>query len=98
MDIIRSVRNIRAEVNVPMSKKIELMIKPAGESEAAILSRNGELHQPFLRYIQLEIDIAMPAPDKAMTAVVTGAELYLPLAGLIDIAQEIARLEKEFQA
>ena len=31
MDIIRSVRNIRAEVNVPMSKKVELMIKPAGE-------------------------------------------------------------------
>jgi len=30
-----------------------------------------------------------------MTAVVTGAELYLPLAGLIDIDQEIARLEKE---
>ena len=38
------------------------------------------------------------APDKAMTAVVTGAELYLPLAGLIDIAQEIARLEKELQS
>lgn len=30
-----------------------------------------------------------------MTGIVTGAELYLPLAGLIDIAQEIARLEKE---
>ena len=29
MDIIRSVRNIRAEVNVPMSKKVELLIKPA---------------------------------------------------------------------
>lgn len=32
-----------------------------------------------------------------MTAVVTGVEMYLPLAGLIDIAQEITRLEKEIQ-
>jgi valyl-tRNA synthetase len=94
-DIIRSVRNIRAEVNVPMSKKVELMIKPAGESEAAILSRNGEFISRFCGTSQLEIDIAIHAPDKAMTAVVTGAELYLPLAGLLDIDQEIARLEKE---
>jgi valyl-tRNA synthetase len=39
----------------------------------------------------------LPHPEKAMTAVVTGAELFLPLAGLIDISQEVARLEKEIQ-
>ena len=33
-----------------------------------------------------------------MTAIITGAELYLPLAGLIDITQELARLEKELQS
>ncbi|MNC09631.1 Valine--tRNA ligase [compost metagenome] len=46
----------------------------------------------------MEIDAKLEAPAKAMTGVVTGAELYLPLAGLIDIAQEIARLEKEIQS
>ena len=40
----------------------------------------------------------LAAPDKAMTAIITGAELYLPLAGLIDITQEIARLDKELQS
>ena len=45
----------------------------------------------------LEMDWQFSSPDKAMTAIVTGAELYLPLAGLIDIAQEIARLDKELQ-
>ncbi|MNV99201.1 Valine--tRNA ligase [compost metagenome] len=43
------------------------------------------------------MNTALEVPAKAMTAVVTGAELYLPLAGLIDIAQEITRLEKEIQ-
>src|SRR5690606_14604340 len=40
MDIIRSVRNIRAEMNVPMSKKVEMLIKPRDEEIAAILREN----------------------------------------------------------
>ncbi|GGD54545.1 valine--tRNA ligase [Paenibacillus nasutitermitis] len=97
MEIIRSVRNIRAEVNVPMSKKVELLIKPSGEAEAAILNRNEEFVSRFCGTSRLAINMSQAAPDKAMTAVITGAELYLPLAGLIDIDQEIARLEKEIQ-
>jgi valyl-tRNA synthetase len=97
MEMIRAVRNIRAEVNVPMSKKIEMLIKPSGETEAAILSRNEEFIKRFCGTSMLETGLHISAPDKAMTAILTGAELYLPLAGLIDIAQEIARLEKEHQ-
>lgn len=98
MDIIRSVRNIRAEVNVPMSKKIELLIKPQDAQAMAVLSRNEEYLKRFCGTSLLELDPALTAPAKAMTGVVTGAELYLPLAGLIDIAQEIARLEKEVES
>lgn len=97
MDIIRAVRNIRAEVNVPMSKKIELLIKPSSEAEAAIFARNEEFIKRFCGTSMLEVSLQISAPDKAMTAIITGADLYLPLAGLIDIAQEIARLEKEHQ-
>ncbi|SFE24046.1 valyl-tRNA synthetase [Paenibacillus catalpae] len=98
MDIIRAVRNVRAEVNVPMSKKVELLIKPSGEAEAAIVSRNEEFIRRFCGTSSFETGLGIAAPDKAMTAIVTGAELYLPLAGLIDISQEIARLEKELAA
>ncbi|WP_010270869.1 valine--tRNA ligase [Paenibacillus senegalensis] len=97
MGIIRSVRNIRAEVNVPMSKKIELLIKPANEEAAEILQRNEEYIKRFCNTSLLQVDTAMASPDKAMTALVTGAEIFLPLAGLIDITQELARLEKELQ-
>ncbi|WP_397310102.1 valine--tRNA ligase [Paenibacillus darwinianus] len=97
MEMIRAVRNIRAEVNVPMSKKIDLLVNVSGEAELAILNRNEEFVRRFCGTSNLEIGLGLSAPDKAMTAVVTGAELYLPLAGLIDISQEIARLEKELQ-
>lgn len=97
MDIIRAVRNIRAEVNVPMSKKIELMIKPSSEEMLSILARNEHYIARFCNTSQYEASLQITAPDKAMSSIVTGAELYLPLAGLIDIAQEIARLEKELE-
>ncbi|MGQ7642447.1 valine--tRNA ligase, partial [Streptococcus suis] len=44
---------------------------------------------------ELVISREIEAPELAMSAVLTGAELFLPLAGLINIEEEIARLEKE---
>lgn len=97
MDVIRAVRNIRAEVNVPMSKKIELMLSAADENVLGIVERNADYIRRFCNTSEYQAGLGLEAPDKAMTAIVTGVELYLPLAGLIDIEQEIARLEKEVQ-
>lgn len=95
MDVIRTVRNIRAEMNVSLGKKIELMIKPANEEAEALLKQGEEYIRRFCNPERLEIESSLNVPDKSVSAVVTGAEIYLPLAGLIDISQEIARLEKE---
>ncbi|MCE5170237.1 valine--tRNA ligase [Paenibacillus profundus] len=97
MDIIRAVRNIRAEVNVPMSKKIELLVKPTDAGTETNVTSNLEYVERFCGTSKLEVSQQVSAPNKAMSAVVTGAELFLPLAGLIDIGQEIARLEKEVE-
>ncbi|MCD5323745.1 MULTISPECIES: valine--tRNA ligase [Pontibacillus] len=93
--IIRSVRNIRAEVDTPMSKQIQLMIKANTEEIANQLEENRHYLDRFCNPSELIIDANLTAPDKAMSAVITGAELYLPLEGLIDIEEEIARLKKE---
>ncbi len=97
MDMIRAVRNIRAEVNVPMSKKIELLVKPTDAGTETNVTNNLEYVERFCGTSKLEVSQQVSAPNKAMSAVVTGAELFLPLAGLIDIGQEIARLEKEVE-
>lgn len=95
MNIIRAVRNIRAEVNVPMSKKVELLIKPADQEIQQVIQRNTIYIERFCGTSSFSMDVDMAHPDQAMTAVVSGAELFLPLAGLIDISQEIERLKKE---
>jgi valyl-tRNA synthetase len=97
IEIIRSIRNTRAEMNVPMSRQITLLIKPKDEATAEILTRGQSYIKRFCNPDQLTISTAATAPDKAVSNVVSGAELFMPLAGLIDIDAEIARLEKESQ-
>lgn len=95
VEMIRSVRNIRSEVNTPLSKKIKIFIKAKDETILQTLNNNTAYIERFCNPEELIIGIDISAPDKAMTAVVTGAELFLPLEGLINIEEELARLQKE---
>lgn len=97
VDIIRSVRNIRAEVNTPMSKQVPLFIAAKDESTAAVLEANKAYIEKFCNPETLSIGVGIEAPGQSMSAVVTGAEIFLPLAGLINVEEEIARLNKELE-
>ncbi len=97
VDIIRSVRNIRAEVQTPMSKKIKMMVKAHDENTLKTLETNRAYLERFCNPETLTMAIDIDTPEKAMTAVVTGAEIFLPLEGLINVEEEIARLEKELE-
>ena len=97
VDIIRSVRNIRAEVNTPMSKQIKLNIKAKNDGILASLENNRHYVERFCNPSELNMGTEIETGEKAMTAVVTGAELFLPLEGLINMEEEIARLEKELE-
>ncbi|WP_060678350.1 valine--tRNA ligase [Virgibacillus halodenitrificans] len=95
VSIIKSVRNIRAEVDTPMSKQIKLIIQAESQSIMDALESNREYLQRFCNPSELVIATNVEAPEKAMSAVITGAELFLPLEDLIDFNKEIERLEKE---
>src|SRR5699024_1335368 len=95
VSIIKSVRNIRAEVDTPMSKEIQLIIQAENEDVVNELESERHYLERFCNPSELTIAIETDVPDKAMSAVVTGAEIFLPLEGLIDFDKEIKRLEKE---
>ncbi len=94
-ELIRSVRNIRAEVNTPLSKPITLLIQTNDSAIEAFLQQNTNYIERFCNPEELVIAPDLQAPELAMSAVLTGATIYLPLAGLINIEEEISRLEKE---
>lgn len=96
VEIIRSVRNSRAEVNTPMSKKIKMIVKAKDQEVLAILEKNRAYLERFCNPEELQLATEVVTPDKAMTSIVTGAEIILPLEGLINLDEEIARLQKEW--
>ncbi|MEH7118473.1 valine--tRNA ligase [Neobacillus vireti] len=95
VEMIRSVRNIRAEVNTPLSKKIKMLVKAKDESVLKAVESNRSYIERFCNPEELQMGVDIEVPEKAMTAVVTGLEIILPLEGLINIDEEIARLNKE---
>lgn len=98
MEAIKAVRNIRAELGVAPSRRVECHIHAAGEKEQDLLQQVVPYFNKLAGISQLTIGRFGDAkPPKAMSAVVTGAELYLPLSGLIDINQEITRLQAELE-
>ncbi|MUK86966.1 valine--tRNA ligase [Ornithinibacillus sp. L9] len=95
VSIIKSVRNIRSEVDTPMSKQVSLYIQTENQDIADELENNRAYVERFCNPSELIISTEVDVPEKAMSAVITGAELFLPLEGLIDFDKEIERLEKE---
>ena len=95
IELIKAVRNSRAEVNAPMSSAIEILIKTTNPQTKAVFEANKDYIDRFCHPKHLEIGSDVTPPALAMTSVITGAEVYLPLADLIDLNEEVARLQKE---
>ncbi|PTX59380.1 valyl-tRNA synthetase [Melghirimyces profundicolus] len=94
IETIRSVRNIRAEMDLSPKKQVDLLIRAEGET-LSVFRNNEAAIRRLCGVGRLQADRAVSRPQRAMTAVVTGAEIFLPLEGLIDIDQTLARLEGE---
>ena len=95
IELIRAVRNIRAEVNTPLSKPITLLIHTTDAEIDEFLVANKNYIERFCNPEELVISGEVDAPELAMSAILTGAKIYLPLTGPINIDEELQRLEKE---
>ena len=95
--IIRAVRNVRAEVDVALSKPIKILIKANDETVVEELNKNEQYLKRFCNPESLTISTEIDIPEQSKTAVVTGAEIFFPLEGLIDLEEELKRLEEELK-
>ncbi len=95
MNAIKAVRSIRAEMNVPPSRKAHLFI--ATDKPEAF--RSGTAYFKRLAFAeQVEISAAAPENTDGMVSVVTEeARMFLPMAELVDLEKERARLQKELE-
>ena len=98
MDTVKAIRNIRAEKQIKTGLNIPAHLR-AGEyrdffgSEKDILCRLAHLDAPQLTIL----DDDEAAPDDAIPLVIGGVEVYLPIAGMMDVEEERARLERDME-
>lgn len=94
-DIIKAVRNMRAEVDVPMSKAIRISIEAKTERHLNLLKENIRYLERFCNPSELTLQRTIELTEEAMSTVVTGASILLPMAGLVNVAVERKRLTAE---
>lgn len=95
MEGIRNIRNVRSEMNVPPSKKAKVIIVPTDDKKEAIEA--GKDYFVTLASAS-EVEIANDetnVPEDAVSIVIDGVKIFIPLDELIDFAKEIERLNKE---
>jgi valyl-tRNA synthetase len=95
IDIITGVRNVRGEMNLPPAKPLAASLQCESEASATQLNGNKELIVNLARLTTLDFITEAQKPKTAATAIVKGAVLYVDLEGVVDVAKEIKRLEKE---
>ncbi|HSB32922.1 MAG TPA: class I tRNA ligase family protein, partial [Nitrospirota bacterium] len=95
MDAILAIRNIRGEMNIAPSMQIKANVKVDTEKLGEHLERSASYVTTLSRIKELKIGVHETKPKAAATAVIKGAEIYVPLEGVLDLTQERERLQKE---
>ncbi|WP_119396344.1 valine--tRNA ligase [Salinibius halmophilus] len=93
--VIESVRNIRSELNVSPSKELDVILDNTSDSDAAILADNEAFVKQLAKLASIRILPAGEEAPMASSALVGNMKVLVPMAGLIDVDAEVARLNKE---
>ena len=93
IDLVNAIRSVRAEMNIPPASQIPLLLTAASEMTRARADRWADMIKRLARIA--DISFADTPPRGAVQLLVRGDIAALPLKGVIDLAAEKARLEKE---
>jgi valyl-tRNA synthetase len=99
IDVIRGIRNIRSELGLPPQKSCEVLIEAGSELSFGTLNDGKIWIEELSKASPLSIHrILEDRPSQAISFRAEDVELFIPLKGIVDVEQEILRLEKELAA
>jgi valyl-tRNA synthetase len=93
--VIVAVRSVRAELNVPPGKTSDLYVRTSDPAFGQLLEEHIEYFRSLARVDNLHTGADLKRPSPSASVVISQAEIFLPLTGLIDLAVEEKRLKKE---
>jgi valyl-tRNA synthetase len=95
MDVIKGIRNIRGEMEVPPSKQIAAILDCKSRESLTLMKRNEVYVMSLARLSDLAIGQGGERPAEASLQVAGDVEIIVPLRGLVDVEEEEKRLNKE---
>ena len=95
IEMIKAVRSIRNEANAPMSKPVDILVKTKNDHLKGMLENNRDYIDRFCHPAELQIGADVVAPKLAMSSILAGAEVFIPMAELVDLDEEKAKMQKE---
>ncbi|WP_446469957.1 valine--tRNA ligase [Xenorhabdus stockiae] len=96
-EAIIAVRNIRAEMNIAPSKPLEVLLRDANADAQRRVAENLNFLQAMGRLSSVTVLAAGEEAPVSVTKLINGAEVLIPMAGLVDKDAELARLDKEIE-
>ena len=94
---ISAIRNIQSEMNLPPRSALKIILKPGKNLDAEDLSKVDWVYRRLLPIETITFDNQIDKPKASASAMVNGTEIYIPLAGLIDLEKEKEKLQKEME-
>ncbi len=96
MEVVRQIRNVRSEYKVEAHRKIDAIIV-AGSAIELFVSQNAVIRQlAGLDKVRIESRLPEP-PSRSLALIASAVEIYIPLAGMIDIETEMKRIRSEIE-
>jgi len=96
-EVIKTIRNIKAEMNIPLARGIDVLINVVNNEKEELIKE----HLPFIKNLahvqSFQVGDSLEKPECSATGVLEDIEIFIPLAGVIDLEAEIQRLEKKVQ-
>jgi valyl-tRNA synthetase len=93
--VVNAIRSVRAEMNVPPGKRSDLHVRITDDKIGKLLDEYQDYFRSLAKIDKLNIGKNIKKPGLSASAVISGAEIFIPLEGLINIDSEKKRLEKE---
>lgn len=94
-EVIVAVRTIKAELGINPSQKVSLILHPVDDGQTSLLQANAQIIRTMAKLEEMVVDSNAAAPKASASAVAQGCQIIVPLRGAVDLAGELARLDKE---
>lgn len=93
--VIKTIRNIKAEMNIPLTKSLDVYMRVVDKSKEKLLEENLLYIKNLAHLNYIHIGSDLEKPECSATGVLEDIEIFVPLENVIDIKAEIERLEKK---